>query len=373
MITGKKILIVTTTDNMIWQFLLPHIKHLQDSGNTVECACNRSGFFFNELVSKFGLTVHEMNFTRFPFSIKNIKARKQLTALCREKNYDIFYCHQPVGGVMGRMMGKTFKKPVIYVAHGFHFFKGAPLQNNLIYKTIEKYYSKYTDALVTMNEEDFEAAKKFKAKKAYKISGIGVDLSKYKKQPENLELKSSLGISKEDTVVLSIGELNKNKNFKTVIESFALIKNPNIKYLICGQGPLKEEFEKTIKALGQENRIRLLGFRSDITDILNLSDIFVVSSFREGLPKAMMEAMAYELPVICSDIRGCHDLVSQNEGGILTQPTDKAGFAEAIEKLAKDKKLQTQMGKTNKENIQDYSIENVLTQMEKIYNVIFTK
>lgn len=372
MITNKKIMMLATTDNMIWQFLLPHIKYLQEQGNTVECICSKTGFWFDELRDKFGLTCHDVSLPRNPLHPSIFKGWKQLKKLQKQEHYDLVYCQQPVGGVMGRMIAKKFKIPCIYTAHGFHFFQGNSKIKNLIFRTIEKHYSKYTNALVTINQEDYNAAQKFKAKKVYKINGIGVDLSKYKVNMalNKSEFKKSLGLNEDDFVITSIGELNENKNTLRLIEVMAQIPEPKIKYLICGQGPLKDKYEESIKKYGLENRVKLLGFRTDIPDILTITDLYIMPSYREGLSKSMMEAMCYGLPIVASKIRGNVDLLGNNEGGILCSPTDDATYGEAIKHIYLDKKLAEKMGKRNKEFIKNFDIKVVLTQMEEIYREI---
>lgn len=376
----KKILVITTTDNMIWQFLVPHIEMLKNSGATVDCVCAKTGFFYDDLVNKFGLNVVNINFTRFPFTLKNFKGRKKLLKMCNEKQYDLIYCHQPVGGVMGRMVGKKLKIPVVYVAHGFHFFKGCPIKNKILYKTIEKHYSKYTTSLVTMNEEDFSAAKQMKAKHVYKINGIGVDLEKYKKIKgfDRESFRSSLGIAKDDFVVLSIGELNKNKNTLMLLDSICYLKNKyleqnktfNIRYLICGQGKLQKKYENKINRLGLQNEVKLVGFQKEIQKFIQCSDIYIMPSLREGLPKSIMECMVQGLPVVASNIRGCRDLVGENEGGILCKPTSYVEFANAIDSLCTNKDLYKEYSARNLKEIEKYSLENVLAQMGEIFKEV---
>ena len=179
MITNKKILVVATTDDMIWRFVLPHMKRLQELGNTVECVCAKTGFWFDEFESKYGVKAHEIDFKRSPLSLKNLNGYKKLKRLQKQEKYDLIYCQQPVGGLMGRLIAKKFKLPCIYTAHGFHFFKGNSKIKNLIFKTIEKYLSKFTTALVTINDEDYEAAKKMKAKNSKRFHHYKKLLIKY--------------------------------------------------------------------------------------------------------------------------------------------------------------------------------------------------
>lgn len=368
-LTNKKIVVITTTDNMIWQFLIPHINRLKEMGNEVECVCARTGFWFDELKEKYGYVMHEINFKRNPINLANLKGFKKLKKLQQEKHFDLVYCQQPVGGLMGRLLAKKYKIPCIYTAHGFHFYKGCPIQNKLIYKTVEKWLSRYTDALVTINEEDYQSALKMKAKKVFKINGIGVDLSKYaiNDKLDKSEFKKSLGLNDDDFVVTSIGELNKNKNTLRLVKVISQINNPKIKYLICGQGPLKDKYVKAIKKYNLQDRVIMLGFRKDIPDILTVSDLYVMPSYREGLPKSMMEAMCYGLPVVASNIRGNSDLLGNNEGGVLVSPTEDVEFKNAIELLASNKTLYDEFKQRNLNFIKNYDINVVLNQLDKIY------
>ena len=369
MLKGKKVVVIATTDNMIWQFLIPHIKRLQELGNEVECVCAKTGFWFDELKDKYGFVVHDIQFTRNPISIRNIKGFKELVKLQKEKQYNLVYCQQPVGGVMGRKLAKKFKLPCIYTAHGFHFFKGNNFLKNFIFKTIEKHYSRYTTALVTINEEDYLASQKFYAKRTYKINGIGVDLSKYSvdKDFDRDKFRETLGFKKDDFVVISIGELNKNKNTYRLLEVMKNIDDNNIKYIVCGQGPLKEKYVEYIETNNLNDRIKMVGFRKDIPELLSASDVFIMPSYREGLSKSMMEAMSIGLPIIASKIRGNVDLVTDGENGLLCGIEDNAGYQEKIVALAQDKSLQNKFSKANKEKIKNYSIQKVIEQLDKVY------
>lgn len=372
MFTNKKVLVLATTDNMIWQFLLPHIKQLQSMGNEVECACNRSGFWFDEL-QKLGLIVHEIPFKRTPLNFQNLKAYKLLKKLFKDRKYTLIHCCQPVGGVMGRLLGKKFKKPVIYTAHGFHFYKGAPLLNKIVYKNVEKYFAKYTDVLITMNQEDFEVAQKFKAKKVYKINGIGVNWKRFEnidKTFDREEFRKSLGFSAEDKIILTVAEHTENKNYKTILQVIKDLPH-NYKFVSCGVGKLFEQNKEDANLLNLNDRVKFLGYRKDVNLIMKASDLFLFASFREGLPLAMQEAMYFGLPVVCSNIRGNRDLIEQGKGGFLVNEiTNYKLYATAVEEIF-ERGLEKKMGEHNSNKIKEYSIENVLTQMKKIYEENF--
>lgn len=373
MFTNKKIMMLATTDNMIWQFLLPHIKHLQEKNNTVEVVCAKTGFWFDELKEKHNLEVHEINFARNPLKFSNFKAYKKLKQLQKEKQFDLIYCQQPVGGLMGRLLGKKFKIPVIYTAHGFHFFKGCSFVNKLVYKTVEKWLSKYTDILITINDEDFDAAKKMKAKHVAKISGIGMEFNKYAQLTESRdEIRKSLELTDEDFVIVTVAEFIKRKNYDTMLATIKELKNRNVnvKFVICGRGQEEENIKAQIKELEIENEVKLLGFRKDINRILTASDMFMLASFQEGLTLSVIEAMSYSLPCVVSDVRGNRDLVVDGKGGFVVETQNSTLFADKIQALANNQEMRKQFAEFNKLESKKYTIESVKAELEEIYKWI---
>lgn len=366
---GKRVAVIATTDDMIARFMPPHIRFMVNEGAEVDCFCALTGFDCSELEAIGGVKIYDVGFTRSPFTLKNLKGYKKLKQFFKQNHYDLISCMQPVGGVMGRLVGKKFKVKTLYTAHGFHFFKGCPKKNDLIYKNIEKHYARFTDALVTINEEDYQSALKFKAKKVYKINGIGVDLVKF--QPNDklnkAELKRELGLSDDDFVITSVGELNENKNTFRLLEIIKNLPNKNVKYLVCGTGKLESQFTQFVQKNSLGDRVKILGFRKDVQNILSVTDAYVMPSLREGLSKSMMEAMCFGLPVIASKIRGNTDLLGDGEGGILCEPTDNAALSDAIKTLAADKALCKKFGDRNKEFVKNFDINIVLSQMKSIY------
>lgn len=370
MLTNKKIMMIATTDNMIWQFMLPHIKHLQKLGNEVECVCDKTGFWFDELQEKCGLKVHQIEFARNPFNIKNIKAYKKLKQLQKQQNYDLVYAQQPVGGLMGRLIAKKAKIPCIYTAHGFHFFKGNSGLKNFVFKNVEKYLAKYTDVLITINNEDYESSKNWKAKKKFKISGIGFDANKYQEPTKKrVDIRKELGLEKEFTI-LTVAEFIKRKNYDTMLKTIAELKDQNIKFLVCGTGRDKEEIEEQIRTLGIEDKVTLLGYRKDINNVMTASDAFFLPSHQEGLTLSIIEALNFGLPVVTSNVRGNQDLIEDGKGGFVCDQNDYKTFADRFRTLINDKEMQKSMSKINKQNAKNYSIDNVKKELEEIYKEI---
>lgn len=377
----KKALQVASVASMIDQFNMPNIEILHSMEYKVDVAANfdfgstSSGeriIEFKQTLKKLNIGIHNILFDRKVLSINNIKAYKQLKKNIRENKYEIIHCHSPIGGALTRLAVRGLKgngPKVIYTAHGFHFYKGASIKNWLLYYPIEKWLSKYTDILITINNEDYERAKnKFFAKEITYIPGIGIDIKKIDSVPVKREQKrKELGIPEEAAIVLSVGELNKNKNHEVIIRALFELKNPYTHYIISGAGELENKLRLLAKELMLEKQIHFLGFRSDVLEIYKIADLFIFPSYREGLSVALMEAMACKLPVICSNIRGNIDLIEEGKGGHLIQPDDINGYRKAIETLLLDKELQSKYAQYNQKKVREYSFENVTLRMQHIY------
>lgn len=365
MMKKKVLFVATTAKTHINTFHLPYIKYFKSIDWQVDVVTN------GDADVPYADSQYAIPIKRSPMSISNIKACKELYSIIKEENYDLITCHTPMGGVLARIAAHFAKaRCVMYTAHGFHFFKGAPIVNNVVYKVIEKTLAHWTDILITINEEDYQAACKFKLKKGgrlYKINGIGVDVAKMSNAKNRQETRQKLGIAEDEIVFCNIGEMIKRKNQATLIKAFASMNIDKTRLLICGDGVLRQEIENAIKQYKVEDKVTLLGFRKDIPDILNASDVFVFPSLQEGLPVAVMEAMAVGLPVICSDIRGCRDLIAGG-GGVLVSPQNAEELSSAMVNMVSSKCLKT-MGDTNKKTVQNCDIKKVFNSVVDILKV----
>ena len=362
---------------MIDQFNIPNIKLLQDMGYEVHVACNfekGSSCSFEkvqklkEYLNKLDVKYYQINFERNILKItNNLKAYKEVKNILLENKYKFLHCHSPIGGVVGRIAGHKTQTKVIYTAHGFHFFKGAPFINWILYYPIEKYLSKYTDILITINQEDYKRAQTFYAKKVEYISGVGIDTEMIRNiVVDKKKKREELGLTEDNIVLLSVGELNKNKNHSIVIKALAKINNPNIYYLICGQGNLEEELLDLIKKLNLEKNVKLLGFRKDIYEIYKISDTFIFPSKREGLSVALMEAICCNLPIVCSNIRGNNDLIENGKNGFLVENNVKK-YVKEIRFLIKNKDFYKKLEIINEKIIKEIDIEKVEKKVERLY------
>jgi Glycosyltransferase len=352
---------------MIYNFLVPYIVDLETSGNTVFCACSKTGFYFDVLQNKHGLSIEKIDFQRSPYDIRNVNAYKKLLKLVKKEKIDIIFCHEPVGGAMGRIVGHKCRCKVIYMAHGFHFFKGAP-KKSMIYYAVEKWLSKYTDALITINQEDYDAAQGFFARNVYKTNGIGIDTSKFVYSPDPHYLREELCLNDNSVVILSVGELIKRKNHRVVIQAISQLKNPLVHYVIAGDGVLESKLKGLVDDLNLRQQVHFLGYRTDINQLCNAADIFILPSFQEGLSVALMEAMACGKPVIVSRIRGNVDIVDEEKGGLLADPYSIEEFKDAIVFMNENKDLQVKYGRYNLEKVKNYDLVEIRAQMRSIIN-----
>lgn len=326
---------------------------------------------------EYGIKIKSVPISRNPLAKTNLTAYKELVAFIKKENIDYIHCNTPTGGILGRFGGKKCHvKKVIYTAHGFHFYKGAPKKNWLMYYPMEKWLAHKTDALITINNEDFELAKnKLKLRKngkVYYVPGVGIDTAQYRlSEKVREEKRAELKLNENDVALISMGDLIERKNYDTAIRAIATTNNAALQYFICGKGPEKENLKALAEHLGVSEQIHFLGFRSDIKELLSAADIFLFSTKQEGLPRSMMEAMASGLPCVVSRIRGNVDLIEEGRGGFLCDPAKPDEFAAAICKLYDNAELCREMRRYNLERIQDYDVSVVEKEIRKIYSEVF--
>lgn len=365
----KKVLFVATTaKGHLNVFHIPYIQLFKEKGWQVDSVTNgdeKVPYVDNDYV---------VPIKRSPFKMGNLKAIWQLCAIMKKRKYTLVICHTPMGGVVARLAARICGvAPVIYMAHGFHFYKGAPLVNGLVYKNMERFLARWTDGLIVINQEDYEAAQKFKLRKngeVFLLNGIGVDIDRVRKTAIDRKTKrKELGVAEDAFVVLNIGEMIVRKNQRAAIEAIAQCENRNCVLLICGRGEKEKELKELVKKMNLENQVIFCGFRRDINEILRAADVFLFPSFQEGLPVSVMEAMAAGLPVICSDIRGNRDLIDEN-GGFLLAPDDVREMSRSIDRLCREKTLRKHMGDYNTKKAEKYDLAAVLSDMQKVYEEI---
>jgi len=369
----KKVLLTATVQSHIAQFHKSLIKMLQENNYEVHVAAK------NNLAQKNGLNlvepdkIFDINFSRNPLSVLNIRAYRDLKKLMGEYSYDIVHCNTPMGGVVTRLAARKFRKnglKVFYTAHGFHFYKGSPLKNWLLYYPIEKVLSRYTDKLITITMEDYELAKRKFKTSVYHTHGVGVNSEKFFPfcGSKIHDLKCEFGFSDSELIIICIGELNNNKNQIAIINAMIEIlkSNKNIILLLAGNGPNEVNLKKRVSSLELDKNIFFLGYQTNMGDYINISDIVVSTSFREGLPLNIIEGMLCKKPIIASYNRGHKELVINNYNGFIIDDISSKNLSNAIIELFNDPEFYC-YGKNSLNLAEKFEIKSVIEEYKHIY------
>ena len=364
---------------------MPNIALLQELGFEVSVACNflEGSTCSDERIAKLRARLDEMGVTNYHLDIsrrvsdisRNLGAYKTLKKLINEGDFDLIHCHSPIGGLICRMAGRKARKRgtvMMYTAHGFHFYRGAPRKNWLLYYPIEKFCSRFTDVLLTINGEDYEySKKKMRAGKNIYIPGVGIDLSRFDGVSVDREQKrAEIGVPADAFLLISVGELNVNKNHEAILRALSKIEDGQIHYAMIGQGALMDYHKNLISELGLEKCVHMLGFREDVSELYAVADLCVFPSIREGLGVAAIEGLASGLPLVAADNRGTRDYAIAEQGAFVCEYNDIDGFAEAIKRVKSSPELSERMGEFNKKYVKKYDIGQVMETMRSLYGGI---
>ena len=372
----KKVLFVATVvKTHMMQFHLPYLKMFQEMGWETAVASRNDYEDPADCVIPYCDTYYDIPFERMPWKPKNWTAYRMLKKIIDEGEYDIIHCHTPVGAMIARLAALAARKrgtKVIYTAHGFHFFKGAPLLNWLLFFPAEWLLAPVTDVLITINREDYDRAKRvMKAKRIEYVRGIGIDTGRFHADAEVYrEKRKELGFREADFLLLTVAEMTKNKNHITHLRALALLKDKpefeNMHYLIVGRGEEWPNLERSARDLGIADHVHFLGYRTDAPDMYRCSDLFLFMTFREGLSVALMEAMGSAMPIVCTEIRGNTDLVENGISGMFSENNPEA-VAEAILQLYRDPQKRAAFGAAAAEKVKLFDNDNVHARVKEIY------
>lgn len=375
----KRMLMVATVSSMIGQFNMNNLQILKDLGYQPYVACNfkDTSVWTEERIHKFicelkenNIPYYQIDFSRNPLDIKkDFSSYKQLSRLVKKGNYAFIHCHTPVASIIARIVAHNQKIKVIYTAHGFHFYKGAPLKNWMIYYPIEKFFSRWTDVLITINKEDYNRAKgKFCAKKVVYIPGVGLDTEKYRIcHVDKTEKRTELGLPKNAFLLFSVEEFQNYKESKNIIEALCQINNPNIYYLVISRGKIQEKYESLIQKYNLNNNVKFLEFRTDIDELCETADCFFHSFFREELDIASLEAMARGLPFIFSCIDSIRDYTEDRVSGCcIKYPLSIDELVYAINTMYSDRIFRMSCGINNLNTAKNFNIANINEIMNRL-------
>lgn len=356
-----KSILITCTDSMMKQFLEPHVKNLAGNGYEVEIACSEVLNRMAEVREDLGeyARIHLLHLKRSPLAVSNIRGYREIKQIIRNGHYDLIWTNEPVMGVATRLAARKARKQgtkVMYMVHGFHFYKGAPLLNWLIFYPIERLMASKADCICTINREDYARAQRMRTARAAYIHGVGIDTERLKPGNNPTNLRNELRLAQDAYLVLSVGELNENKNQQVIIRAIARLKDPAIHYVLCGKGDQRQSLEALAQELDIADHVHFLGYRKDIADICRQSDVFALPSRREGLPFAAMEAMYCGLPLINSGIRGLTDITEDGISGYICGTDDDQQYTDSIRKLKNNPDARMRMGERNRKTVEAFTI-----------------
>ena len=372
----KKVLFVATVvKTHMMQFHIPYLKMFQEMGWETAVASKNDYENPEDCKIPYCDTYYNIPFERMPWKPKNIQSYKMLKKIIDEGNYDIIHCHTPVGAMIARLAALSARKKgtkVIYTAHGFHFFKGAPLLNWLLFYPAEWILAPATDVLITINKEDHaRALKQLHAKRIEYVPGVGINTAKFRNLAiDRKEKRSTLGYGDDDFLALTVAEMTPNKNHITILKALALLKDreefQHIHYLICGRGEMWASLEESAKEMGIADHVNFLGYRTDAPELYKASDLFLFVTFREGLSVALMEAMSSGMSIVCAKIRGNTDLIDDGVSGVFSENSPEA-VAEHILAMYRDPQRRQLLGQAAAEKALLFDDKNVLNQVKEIY------
>lgn len=381
----KKILIITTIGGFLPQFEMNDVKILMDQGYEVHYASDFSNPVYEldtELLKKMGIRLHPIAIRKSPLQFRhNLHALREIMTIVRKEKINVIHCHNPIGGVLGRLGAvapEGLPKPyVIYTAHGFHFYDGAPFLNWLLFFPAELLLAGRTDTIITINREDNARARRYmsgRLKAIYRIPGVGVKTGRFAPDLNvRQRVRKSLGIKEGTFYILSVGELNHNKNHEVIIRAIASLKDPDICYGICGKGYRLEYLEQLAKEKGIEHQVKFFGFRNDIPEMLQGADCFAFPSKREGLGIAALEAMAAGLPMISSDCRGTREYMEDNVTGYVCRSGTVSEYAGLIRKMKENPLERKGMSGACRKAAESFNLDKTDKIMREIYGSLESK
>ena len=372
---NRVLFVATVVRKHINEFHVPYMKLFHDNKWIVDVVAKNDFIPKDKICIPYADNFFEVEFDRKPWSIANIEAYRKLKKIIEANKYDLVICNTPVGGAISRLAGHGENCKILYIAHGFHFFKGNSIIKNFVFRNIESWLAKYTDALVTINNEDYQAASKFtynKNGKAFLINGIGCDIDNITSvSVDKAKKRDELSIDVNSFVVMTTAEMIPRKNYEVALKAFALANIRNSVYLVCGDGELNKKLKGLAKYLGIEGQVKFLGYRNDIAELLAISDVFLFTSLQEGLGISIIEAESAGVPVITSNVRGSKDCVVNGKTGYTYNPRDINGFAEGLKKIHDMGEIKRgDMVAAAKEYAMQFDISKSIKQMMQVYEYL---
>jgi len=368
---------VATVDSTVRFLLLPFLLNLQKRGYQVSAACKTETWRSD--IERENISLHNIqNFTRHITPIHDIFALWELFGLFRRVKPTIVHTHTPKANFLGRTAARLAGVPIVIgMEHGFYFWNMTGPER-AFHIALCRFSALISDKTIVINRHDFDLALRERIIEKNKLvlfpSGLGVNPDRFKKiEANNTSLKSELNMGEDVVVVAFIGRLNVEKGCRELIQAMGQVHAdfPNIYLLFIGpsEDRMKEELEKLVLMMNIKNKVRFLGERDDIPQLLAISDMLVLPSYREGLGMVLLEAAAAGKPVVTTNIRGCRDVVIHGETGLLVPPRAVEELADAILDLLRDADKRKRMGDAARQRIAEKFDQNLFfAQTNNLYD-----
>ncbi|MDK2887521.1 MAG: hypothetical protein PWP72_399 [Thermoanaerobacter sp.] len=375
-----KLIHITTVGTTALRLLLPQCTYFRQQGMDVS-------FVFSPgpeaaLLREKGFHVNEIYIDRKINLLNDIQSIWQLKKYFQKVKPHIVHTHTSKAGIAGRVAARLAKVPVIiHTVHGFPFHDGMPLRQIKLYQAIERFGAKLSTAILSQSREDVEAARSLgiKSKTGELIHiGNGIDINRFRKdrftESQRLKIKKRLGLSPETFVLTTIARINPLKGYVDLIDAVAQLPGENWQLLCIGEdeGQLGEILSK-IRQLGLENKVSMLGPRNDIPEILSITDIYILASYREGIPRSVIEAQAMEIPAVVTNVRGSREVVIDNKTGFVVPPREPAALAKAVLQLMADDEMRFRFGKAGRQRvIEEFDETKVFNKILEVYQELLS-
>lgn len=371
------ILMVTTVAATISRFLTPYARHLRQSGWRVEALAN--GVSGDPAVVAAFDDVHEIRWSRSSLDVRGILGSIGRVSAVVDRGFEIVHVHTPIASFITRLavrrMPARSRPMVAYTAHGFHFHASGDPVTNAAFRTAERIGGRWTDRLIVMNDDDERAAIDdgiVPHRRLVRMPGIGVDTAWFSRSaipPSELDAaRSELGGGEAGALFAFVGELSKRKRPGDVVAALARMQDPHARLILVGEGPERPRLVAQIERLGLRDRVSLVGSVEDVRPAMTIATAVVLASSREGLPRAIMEALSLETPVISTAIRGSSDLVGPDVG-ILVDVGDIPALAQAMDRLAEDRDLARTMGSRGRDAmVEGYDLAILIDRHVALYD-----
>lgn len=363
----RKVLFTASTYSHIAHFHRPYLRAFSALGWTVDVACGGEPIDLPEAHRIIPLPLQK-SIT----SPANLRAVRLLRRELKMENYALISTHTSLAAFFTRLAAEGLDVTVVNTCHGYLFDHDTPPAKRALLLEAEKFTAKRTDLLLTMNQCDFDIARRHRlGRRLLSIPGVGVDFSPLDAVPPaaGKALRSEWDIPEDAFVLIYPAEFSRRKSQETLLRALALLPK-QVFLLLPGSGALLEECRSLAGQLGVRDRVRFPGHVSPMGAWYRAADCAVSSSRSEGLPFNIMEAMHCALPVVASDVKGHQDLVRDGQNGLLFPWNDPEACARQLLRLYGDPELASAMGKRGRESVKLYSLDAVLPQVMEAYQTV---